>query len=214
MRDSKGRPGRAAPPTTATTNHHTAYGRAALERELADLRQTTAARNVALNRAAYYLGQLVGGGALDEHAATEELLNGALEIGLNQHEARSTIRSGLNAGKKRPRSAPEQAQAPKPSAPERPDYRLREHLRKLGEDPAFPLEWETAKLLATLPPALAQRDILDSWEWLSERVSIPRLWSTVNLLRGVAMFRYCDAKGVQDPEAIGRAVQRLVREVE
>lgn len=193
----------------------TPYARAALDGELAELRQTTSGRNVALNRAAYNLGRLVGGNVLDEHATTEELLNGALDIGLNQHEARSTIRSGLNAGKRRPRSAPEQVRPQaRTSEPKRPDYRLRDHLRKLGDDPAFPLEWETAKALATLPAVLAQQDIVAKWDYLAARVSNPRLWATVNLLRGVAMFRYCDAKSVEDPGAIGRAVQRLVREVE
>lgn len=63
-------------------------------------------RNHTLNRAAYSLGQLVGAGLLDEDAATGALLTAAGAAGLPDAEAAATIRSGLRAGAKSPRSQP------------------------------------------------------------------------------------------------------------
>lgn len=62
-------------------------------------------RNVTLNRAAFSLGQLVGAGLLDEDAASGALLTAAGAAGLPEREADATIRSGLRAGAKSPRSA-------------------------------------------------------------------------------------------------------------
>jgi len=192
----------------------TRYGSAALDRELADLRQVPeGTRNEALNRTAFSLGRLVAGGELDGPAVEDELLSSATEIGLHPIEARSTIRSGMRAGARQPRGAPEKT--PTTQAAElHPDYRLREQLTKLVSDPAWPLEWETAKALAPLPPRLAHQDIASSWDFLSDRVDIPRLLASVNLIRGAATFRYLNAKTVEDPGAIAAAVHRLVWEVE
>lgn len=204
----------------------TAYGRAALDGEVADLQTAqTGERNERLNRAAFNLGRHVGGASLDGQSVEEDLLTAALDMGLEPREARSVIRSGLNAGKKRPRIAPEQVRPhARLAKPPRPDYRLRSLLVKLADDPAWPLEWETAKLLATLPPVLAQQDIVANWDYLAARMSIPRMWATVTLLRGVVMFRYLAGKTVERPEPtedephprhpIDIAARRLVLEVE
>lgn len=85
------------------------YGDVALEREIervANAQQGT--RNDTLNRAAYSLGQLVGGGILDEDRVRDELYEASLKCGLVQddgaHAAQGTIHSGIEAGKKEPRS--------------------------------------------------------------------------------------------------------------
>jgi hypothetical protein len=61
------------------------------------------ARNNRLNRAAFSLGMLTGGGELDPVHVEEELLSAALDVGLPEGEARASIRSGLSAGTREPR---------------------------------------------------------------------------------------------------------------
>ena len=88
----------------------TPYGRAALERETAELRATPEGeRNDRLNRAAFAAGQLVGGRELDELDAERALRSAALDAGLDdEREVSKTLASGMEAGKKEPRSAPPQ----------------------------------------------------------------------------------------------------------
>ena len=84
-----------------------AYGRHALEGELGRLALApVGARNDALNRAAWSLGQLVGGGELEPSEVAGALLAVALRIGLGEHEAEQTISSGLRRGLQHPRSRP------------------------------------------------------------------------------------------------------------
>jgi hypothetical protein len=59
-------------------------------------------RNIALNRAAYAYGRLVGADLLTELHATAALEDAAERCGLLVREARLTIRSGLRAGARRP----------------------------------------------------------------------------------------------------------------
>jgi hypothetical protein len=60
-------------------------------------------RNDTLNRAAYALGQLVGGGLLDRRRVERELTSAARQVGLGAVETARTIHSGLTAGARRPR---------------------------------------------------------------------------------------------------------------
>ena len=84
-----------------------AYGSAALARELDAVRRLVVGeRNHGLNRAAFCLGQLVGGGELAADLVHRELLTAALSTGLSESEASRTIRSGLGAGEQQPRRAP------------------------------------------------------------------------------------------------------------
>jgi hypothetical protein len=81
-----------------------AYVTAALRNELA--RVACAAehrRNDTLNRAAFALGQLVAAERLDADDAARELLRVAIHVGLDESEARATIRSGFAGGKRKPR---------------------------------------------------------------------------------------------------------------
>lgn len=87
------------------------YALAALEHECNDLNSTIDGnRNDRLNIAAYNLGQLVGGGALDETFVVEQLTAIAQRIGLGSSEAKNTINSGLRAGRQKPRGVPEKNQ--------------------------------------------------------------------------------------------------------
>ena len=60
-------------------------------------------RNDVLNRAAFNLGQIVGGGHLDRPVVESALMAAAVTVGLEEREAAATLRSGLEAGLKEPR---------------------------------------------------------------------------------------------------------------
>jgi hypothetical protein len=85
----------------------TAYANAALMKELNKLRATgEGSRNDQLNKAAFALGQLVAGGALPAHEVHDVLTAAARDIGLDPREITTTLRSGMTAGAKHPRSTP------------------------------------------------------------------------------------------------------------
>lgn len=82
-----------------------AYVQAAVDREAARVAEAVPGqRNYTLYTGAVALGQLVAGGALTEHDAITALTTAALRTGLGRLETARTIRSGLKAGTKRPRS--------------------------------------------------------------------------------------------------------------
>lgn len=84
------------------------YALAALDNEAQALRGATEGnRNDQLNKSAFSLGQLVGGGELDRAVVESVLSSAAADIGLDDSEVPSTIRSGIEAGMAQPRSAPE-----------------------------------------------------------------------------------------------------------
>ncbi|MFO0828437.1 MAG: bifunctional DNA primase/polymerase [Phycisphaerales bacterium] len=83
------------------------YGREALRREAATVAATpNGARNDTLNRAAFNVGTLIGGGEVDRAHAAAELLTAARACGLPDAEAERTIASGIEAGIKQPRQRP------------------------------------------------------------------------------------------------------------
>lgn len=118
-----------APQSTAYGADNSRYADAAISGEINRvLSAPQGDRNNALNKAAYYLGRLVGGGVLDPSEVTEVLTDAALKAGLEEGETKTTINSGLTAGAKRPRkpatnskTAPNPAQQPSakqgPTAP-------------------------------------------------------------------------------------------------
>jgi Bifunctional DNA primase/polymerase, N-terminal len=84
------------------------YGRAALEREIKSLAATLpGTRNTALNRSAFRLFQLVGGGELDqgqvERALCEACIANNLVADDGWPSVRATIQSGARAGMQHPR---------------------------------------------------------------------------------------------------------------
>jgi hypothetical protein len=105
------RPGRERPPQSAAAvldgiARRPGYAGAALRSEMQRvLDAADGARNVTLNAAAFALGQLVAGGLLPRDLAEDALARAGLAIGLGERECAATIRSGLNSGARRPRTA-------------------------------------------------------------------------------------------------------------
>ena len=158
------------------------YGQTALAREVGTLRQATpGVRNLSLNRSAFSLGQLVGGGELEQSTVKDALEDAALAIGLDRSEARSTIRSGMRAGVKHPRSAP--GQKPHRRPVHRPAV-IPAHVQALllGRE-SWPLEWQAAKVLARLPDDLMRQDVLSNWDYLCERCDIAFVVDLARMLR-------------------------------
>lgn len=79
-------------------------------------------RNHTLNREAFRLGRLVGGGILDHDDAASTLRRAAIKVGLEPREIENTITSGLAAGTRQPRSISNRKPQPEnnPNAPEAP----------------------------------------------------------------------------------------------
>ncbi|OQB85182.1 MAG: hypothetical protein BWX88_02021 [Planctomycetes bacterium ADurb.Bin126] len=103
------------------------YVRTAFQLELHAVRSAAnGTRNHTLNRAAFCLGRLVGGGYLPRVEVEATLLATAESVGLARMEAMTTIRSGLDAGIAQPRvvelSAPASAAAA--DLPEQSEYVL------------------------------------------------------------------------------------------
>jgi putative DNA primase/helicase len=93
------------------------YARAALAEEAAAVRDAPAREgNDQLNRSAFNLGQLVGAGALDENTVIHELMAVATPR-RPETEARGTIHSGIEAGKREPRKLPDAKRA-RPAKPQ------------------------------------------------------------------------------------------------
>lgn len=89
-------------------NRQQRYIEAALARELESVRCAgPGSRNGTLFKASAALGGLVAAGALGEDLVRSELEAAAVESGLPVREARGAIRSGLRAGKAKPRTLPE-----------------------------------------------------------------------------------------------------------
>ncbi|MEP7338165.1 MAG: DUF927 domain-containing protein, partial [Acidobacteriota bacterium] len=94
-----------APKPTAQKMRQSSYADAAINGEVSRvLSAPQGDRNNALNKAAYYLGRLVGGGVLDQAEVTDALTDAALQAGLEEGETNATINSGLTAGAKKPRN--------------------------------------------------------------------------------------------------------------
>ena len=128
----------------------------ALEKELANARSAAAgSRNDTLNVAAFNLGQIVGGGHLERSLVEDGLLNAALSAGLDEHEGKATIRSGIEDGIKEPRD-------PKLNALKREDARA------MADRPWPELDLSLLDSERDAPPLLAPRVIFgpDWGRWL------------------------------------------------
>lgn len=64
-------------------------------------------RNQTLNRSAFVLGQIVGGGHLDHDHVADILGQAGLATGLGEREVLMTVASGMSAGVRQPRHPPE-----------------------------------------------------------------------------------------------------------
>jgi putative DNA primase/helicase len=94
-------------PPGRASGEHSRYGAVALAAEVASVRGAPEGqRNTQLNDSAFACGQLEAGGELVPGDAEALLIGAAIDAGLPQSEARRTVRSGLEAGRGSPRSAP------------------------------------------------------------------------------------------------------------
>lgn len=92
------------------TGQASAWANAAIAGELARLfSATTGDRNETLNKAAFALGQIAGGGNADPEDMRRRLIGAGLSIGLDQVEVEDTVASGLEAGLQSPRGPKDQA---------------------------------------------------------------------------------------------------------
>jgi hypothetical protein len=108
------RPGQSPWPANHGFNHadHAAgaYGRRALESEVAKVALAVeGTRNATVNEAAFALGRLVSGGELDGGRAFDALLTAGTRSGLSEQECVNTIKSGMAAGARQPRTAARRA---------------------------------------------------------------------------------------------------------
>ena len=95
--------------TAPAGNINNNYAQKALANELTELAGTReGSRNHQLNKAAFSLGQLIAAGELDQGQVETALLSAAAGIGLPASEAKGAIKSGLQAGMKKPRIIPKQ----------------------------------------------------------------------------------------------------------
>ena len=112
---------RPAPPTVSSrpaavssATADSAYGRAAIDAELARVRTAPEGdRNRSLNRAALACGQLHAGGAIPD--VRDDLIAAALAAGLGERESHATAESGWRAGLAQPRPAPPNPGRPAPT---------------------------------------------------------------------------------------------------
>lgn len=109
--------GNISQPTELSGTAQERYAQAALQREVEALRATgEGGRNDQLNRSAFSVGTLIGAGILDEVDATRQLREAAEAVGLDAEEIQDTLRSGLAAGKQKPRDLSTIGQRKPPTA--------------------------------------------------------------------------------------------------
>lgn len=95
-------------PVVIPTATGSGYGARGLENELAALAEAPiGGRNDQLNRTMFAVAQLVAAGHVDGPTAWDAIEATAHRIGLDDHEIRSTMRSGYNAGFAQPRVVPD-----------------------------------------------------------------------------------------------------------
>lgn len=85
----------------------TAYAKAALQGEAGEvLSAPEGGRNNQLNESTHSLATLVGAGLLSEAEVAEAMASAGRAVGLEEKEIERTIRSAMEAGKKKPRQVP------------------------------------------------------------------------------------------------------------
>jgi hypothetical protein len=102
----------------------------------------------------------------------------------------------------------------KPPPRRKPSRIPRDVARSLLWRQQFPLEFETAKVLATISPEAAKRQLVLGRDYLNGLgVDVGFVWRTITMLRAIALFTFCDRHHAR-PEDVSRAVRRLLRHVE
>lgn len=142
-----------------------AWVNAVLDGEYARVVDAEKSRQVkALSAAAFKLGQIVGGKALDEGTARAQLESAAEVCGLAEEqgaeEVEKIITAGMNAGVSVPREAPEDK--PKERAPYQPPYSPKPQLRAVGGS-AVPASEAEAVKASDLKPVTSKGWIPEDW---------------------------------------------------
>jgi hypothetical protein len=126
---------------------------------------------------------------LPYQVAFGELMDAALDTGEEFRKARQTVRDGLRFGRRRIKGIPEwkESQPTSKSEPYRLPQGLRDALERRTE---FPLELETAWELASVSEIQAQSDLVQSWDYLADRIEIPLVVGLSRLIREVGNELY------------------------
>lgn len=210
-----------------------AWAQQALQEEVANVSDAPEGqRNDTLNKAAFALGQIVGGGGLERNAVEAALLGAALHCGLGEEEARKTIHSGLSTGALQPRAPSGGVTAPSPASgmagnrsvvfsvnplPPAPPAPL---MRHEGTAEPFPIEAlgplraaaEAAQHISQAPMALAAQSALAVASLATQALA------DVETLSGQAtplsIFALSVAKSGERKSSVDRLLMEPVREVE
>jgi AAA domain len=179
------------------------HAEAAMVGSAAELANTPeGSRNATLNAKAYKAGTMVEAGWVKEEAAEAVLLKAARDAGLEDHEAKRTLRSGLNAGKKKPRpplqpSTAADAGMGSGSIEDDGTRQLQWKSRTFGADA---LQTETFPPLTYLLPGLLP-------EGLCELISRPKLgksWLALDIAIATAADRF--VLGMLKPQVTGEVL--------
>jgi hypothetical protein len=182
------------------------YAKAALEGSAAELADTPeGSRNATLNAKAYKAGGMVEVGWVKEETAEAVLLEAARAAGLEEHEAKRTLRSGLNAGKKKPRPPlePSTAVAAATSSPEGDDDVADRELQFHWKNRTFgadALQSETFPPLTYLLPGLLPEGLC----LLVSRPKLGKSWLALDIAIATAAGRF--VLGTLKPQVTGEVL--------
>jgi hypothetical protein len=195
-----------------------AYGRVALENQCARVRNTpVGGRNETLASAAVTIGRLVPH-AIPEDVAWDHLTDAASDTGLPLRESKATIRTGLSKGRGNPREL-RNPRKHVPAEAEPPTSELvglfRERLGSRVINGAIAqLEIDTAWTLAPIPEPSMQREVVQSWDYLSEHVDIQFVTEFARAIRAVALNKHPDADLGYAVAVLKLKIQRSIKEWE
>jgi hypothetical protein len=132
---------------------------------------------------------------IPEGVAFDSLLDAGTSTGQSPREVKPVIRAGLRTGRRNPKHIEQGRERPSPPPRRRRATgvtRLIDQVLKKRtiHEPTARLELETAWALASVPEALAQQDIVDSWDYLSDRVDIPAIVELSRAIRKAALAHY------------------------
>ena len=188
------------------------WAAAALDGEVKNVRDAAEGeRNGQVFLSARKLGQIVGGGELEEPEVEQALLEAALMTGLHPREARLAIRSGLRKGKLQPRY-PERRNGVVPIRKRKPKVG-KQTARTLCERESLPFELVVAKTLAILPPEDIRAEMRQVWDFISLHGDPVYIYELALLIRGTAWFKYGDPESNDNFDAMRQAVVRFSYEL-
>lgn len=152
-----------APMTVIAAAMTTSYGRTALHNACQQIGTAVEGeRNHTLNRATYSIGRLIAGAEVVEAEAVTALTTAALKAGLGERETKRTIESGIEAGKKLPRTAP--GFEAKPKVASGAEVSASRAASAPGDVALLEVAHAHAGLFRSLPPQAPKLPLEVSWE--------------------------------------------------